>query len=98
MAAILGIDVAESKFDIALLRNGKFKSKSFENKQSGFESLVVWLKQHDVVALHACLEATGSYGDALARFLFEVGHIVSVVTFLRNSSSVRYSGFSIPPS
>lgn len=79
MTAILGIDVAKNKFDVALLRSGKYKSKSFENKQSGFESLAVWLKQHDVVALHSCLEATGSYGDALARYLFDAGHVVSVV-------------------
>jgi transposase len=79
MTAILGIDVAKNKFDVALLRSGKYKHKLFENKISGFESLVVWLKQHDVETLHACLEATGSYGDALARFMFDAGHIVSVV-------------------
>jgi len=79
MTAILGIDVAKNKFDIALLRSGTFKSKSFVNKLSGFESLVAWLKQHDVVMFHACMEATGSYGDALARFLFDGGHVVSVV-------------------
>lgn len=79
MTAILGIDVAKAKFDVALLRNGKYKSKSFANKSSGFESLVAWLKQHEVVTLHACLEATGSYGDTLARYLLEAGHVVSVV-------------------
>lgn len=79
MTAILGIDVAKNKFDIALLRNGKYKTRSFENKLPGFESLTAWLKQHDVATLHACLEATGSYGDALARFLFDTGHTVSVV-------------------
>lgn len=79
MTAILGIDVAKNKFDIALLRSGKYKTRSFENKPSGFESLTAWLKQHDVGTLHACLEATGSYGDALARFMFDAGHVVSVV-------------------
>ena len=79
MTAILGIDVAKNKFDVALLRSGKYKTKSLENKLSGFETLVAWLKQHDVVNFHVCLEATGSYGDALARFLFDAGHMVSVV-------------------
>ena len=79
MTAILGIDVAKNKFDAALLRNGKYKSKSFENNPSGFESLTAWLKQHDVVVFHACMEATGSYGDTLARFLFYAGQVVSVV-------------------
>lgn len=79
MTAILGIDVAKSKFDVALYRNGKYKTKSFENKQSGFEALATWLKQHDAASFHACMEATGSYGDVLARFLFESRHKVSVV-------------------
>ena len=79
MTAILGIDVAKNKFDVALLRNGKYKGKSFDNKLSGFEALAVWLKKHDVVTLHACLEATGTYGDALARFLLAAGQVVSVV-------------------
>ena len=35
-----------------------------------------WLADHSV---HACLEATGTYGDALARFLHANGHTVSVV-------------------
>lgn len=79
MTAILGIDVAKNKFDVALFRNGKYKSKSFENKPLGFETLVTWLNRHDVMSVHACMEATGTYGDALARFLFEAGHKVSVV-------------------
>ena len=79
MAAILGIDVAKNKFDVALFRNGKYKTKSFENKPLGFEALVTWLNRHDVMSVHACMEATGTYGDALARFLFEAGHKVSVV-------------------
>jgi transposase len=79
MTAILGIDVAKNKFDVALFRNSKYKNKSFENNMSGFETLVVWLQQQDVTSIHACMEATGSYGDSLARFLFEAGHKVSVV-------------------
>src|SRR5947207_573245 len=29
--------------------------------------------------MHACLEATGTYGDALATYLYEAGHVVSLV-------------------
>lgn len=79
MTAILGIDVAKKKFDVALFRNGKYKSKSFQNKQQGFEELTAWLKKHNEASVHACMEATGSYGDALAKFLFEAGQTVSVV-------------------
>lgn len=79
MTAILGIDIAKNTFKTALLRDDKYKSKSFDNKDSGFEALDAWLNRHKVVTLHACLEATGSYGDALARHLFDAGHAVSVI-------------------
>jgi len=79
MTAILGIDVAKNKFDVALYRNSKYKTKSFDNKPPGFEALADWLKLHNVTVVHACMEATGLYGDALARFLFEAGYKVSVV-------------------
>jgi len=79
LLAILGIDVAKNKFDVALFKNSKYKTKSFDNKPAGFASLAVWLKQHDVSTVHACMESTGTYGDCLARFLFESGHTVSVV-------------------
>ena len=79
MSAILGIDVAKSKFDVALYRDGKYKHKVFENNQSGFDALVVWLQQHNVSEVHACLEATGAYGEGVARYLFAAGHIVSVI-------------------
>jgi len=79
LLAVLGIDIAKNKFDVALFRNGKYKTKSFDNKPSGFVSLATWLKQHDATAVHACMEATSTYADGLARYLFDVGHTVSVV-------------------
>lgn len=79
MTTILGIDVAKNKFDVALYRSSKYKTKSFDNKPLGFGALIIWLKQHSVSSIHACMEATGSYGDALARFLFDAGHKVSIV-------------------
>jgi transposase len=36
-----------------------------------------------VSKLHACLEATGVYGEAIALFLHERGHLISVVNPLR---------------
>jgi transposase len=35
--------------------------------------------KHKALSIHACMEATGTYGDALATYLHEAGHIVSVV-------------------
>jgi transposase len=78
MKTVLGIDQAKKKFDVALLRNGKYKSKVFENNPAGFAALLAWLAQHGVDTVHACMEATSTYGEALARFLHEAGHSVSV--------------------
>jgi len=78
MKTVLGIDQAKKKFDVALLINGKYKSKVFENNSAGFSVLLTWLAKNDVETVHACMEATGTYGEALARFLYEADHSVSV--------------------
>jgi len=88
VVANLGIDVAKKKFDVALLKNEKYKSKSFDNKASGFIALLAWMKQREPGEIHVCLEATGGYGDQLAKFLFENGYTVSVV----NPSRVKAFG------
>lgn len=76
---ILGIDIAKHKFDVALLINNKYKNKVFDNNQAGFAALSDWLAQHQVTRVHACMEATGSYWEALATYLAGAQHEVSVV-------------------
>lgn len=88
--ANLGIDIAKNKFQAALLKNEKYKSKSFDNKLPGFIALLAWLKQREPGEVHICLEATGNYGDNLAKFLFENGYTVSVV----NPSRIKAFGQS----
>jgi transposase len=78
--AVLGIDIAKAKFDVALLTpDGKTRQKSCANTPAGFGDLTRWLARHGVTAVHAALEATGTYGDALALYLHEAGHVVSVL-------------------
>jgi transposase len=78
--APLGIDIAKVKFSVCLLLpNGKLKHKVFTNNQTGFAQLQAWLMQQSVTRVHACLEATGSYGEALALYLHEQKQLVSVV-------------------
>lgn len=80
MDAVLGIDIAKAKFAVALLRpDGKVLHKTCANTPAGFAELGAWLQRRPVTAVHACLEATGSYGEALAIWLHEHGHVVSVV-------------------
>ena len=79
MTAYLGIDIAKSKFDIALLQGNKYKFKILKNNNKGFEELCIWLEDKDIKALHVCLEATGAYGVALSYYLWDRGFMVSVV-------------------
>lgn len=80
---VLGIDVAKRKLDVALLINGKTFTRQFDNSPPGFKLLSGWLKSLHADRVHACLEATASYGDAIALFLHHAGHFVSVVNPFR---------------
>jgi transposase len=78
--AVLGIDIAKAKFDVALiLPDGKIRRKSCPNTPTGFADLTRWLEHHGAPVVHASLEATGTYGDALAHYLYDAGHVVSVL-------------------
>src|SRR5262245_63728154 len=80
MDAVLGIDIAKAKFVVALRTpEGKTRRKSCPNSPAGFEELGGWLTRQHVTRVHACLEATGPYGEALATWLYDAGHAVSVV-------------------
>ena len=76
---ILGIDVAKRKIDCYLIFENKSLANQFDNSPKGFQLLEAWLKSLHIAEVHACLEATGSYGDGVARFLHDQGHLVSVV-------------------
>lgn len=85
---ILGIDVAKQKFDVALFANEKIKHKTCKNSADGFEILSIWLEKQGVQKAHACMEATGNYGEDLAIYLHEAGHTVSIV------NPARIKGFA----
>jgi len=85
---ILGIDIAKQRVAVALLMDGKVKNKSFRNAPEGFEDLALWLGKLDIRQVHACLEATGNYGEALAIYLYEANHTVSII------NPARIKGFA----
>ncbi|HEX8979985.1 MAG TPA: IS110 family transposase [Parasulfuritortus sp.] len=92
MKPILGIDVAKAKLDVALrLPDGKFRSKVVENAPAGFATLSAWLAKHDVEALHVCMEATGTYWEAVAEYLCDAGFTVSVV----NPAQIKAFGSAV---
>ena len=76
----LGLDLAKLKFNACLVRaDGKLRHKVFANTAEGFAQLSEWLAGQGAGRAHACMEATGTYGDALATYLHEAGHTVSRV-------------------
>lgn len=87
-AAIVGIDISKRKFDVALLRGGKFKHKVFPNTASGHKAVISWLQKNQVEAAHLCMESTNIYGEALAEALHDTGYVVSIV------NPARIKGFA----
>jgi transposase len=78
--AVVGVDVAKAKLDIALkMPGGKWKNKVLANSAAGFAELRAWLAKHEVTCAHVCMEATGVYWERLAEDLADHGFAVSVV-------------------
>ena len=75
----LGIDISKELFDVCLTDGQETWSGQFDNQKQGFRQLSKWLKKRKVKQMHACLEATGRYGEALAFHLQQAGFDVSVV-------------------
>jgi transposase len=76
----LGIDISKRTFDACLIREGgKLRHRGFPNSPDGFAQLSAWLTKYKAGQVHACLEATGAYGEALSTYLHEAGHTVSVI-------------------
>jgi transposase len=77
--AYLGIDIAKDTFAACLLTGKRVAQGSFANSPAGLAKLDRWLKKRKIGPVHACLEATGRYGEAPAEHLHAAGHRVSVI-------------------
>jgi transposase len=81
MQPIVGIDVSKLKLDVCLIINDKPKFNIFQNTSEGFPKLLTWinLKCQDFEKPVFCMEATGSYMEEIAEFLYDNGFGVSIV-------------------
>lgn len=75
----LGIDVGKSDLHAALLQGERSSTKSVPNSEIGIKQLVTWLKNRKAKNVHACLESTGGWSEAVACALHDVGYLVSIV-------------------
>lgn len=99
MQPVIGVDVSKSKLDICLIfnenGNEKINFRVFGNNLEGFKKLVDWvnskLKRSEKPWF--CMEATGSYMEELAEFLYDSGFDVSVVNplLIKRSKSKLHS-------
>ncbi len=80
--AILGIDVAKLTLSVWLVTADvpieRGRHQSFANTPRGYERLSAWLHNQKVESVWACLEPTSTYHEALAEYLADAGHRVSV--------------------
>ncbi|MGA7094072.1 MAG: transposase [Candidatus Cybelea sp.] len=79
MASFLGIDLSKETFHAFLFSDRGEAKRVFPNTSKGFEQLTAWLMNRHAADVHICMEATGAYWEALAVYLHELKHRVSVV-------------------
>jgi len=80
MDAVLGIDIGKAKFHVTLrFGDGTRRRKACANSPAGCAELLTWMARHGAGRVHACLEATGAYGELLATTLVDAGHQVSIL-------------------
>lgn len=78
--AVLGIDVSKNDLHAALIGNDCRTAKhTFPNTARGLEQLLRWLANRKVEQVHACMEASGGWGEDAGIALAEHGYLVSIV-------------------
>lgn len=75
----MGIDVSKKELVVALISGDKISKNKFSNDWDGFKSLHQWLISKATNKITACMEATGSYGEKAADFLYNKGYDVSII-------------------
>ena len=93
-AGAVGIDVSKANFHACYLADSKARPQTgvFTADPAGHAKFLLWLDRVGTrQSLHLCLEETGCYGRALAAFLHQAGHHVSIV----NAALIKNYGRSL---
>lgn len=86
----VGVDVSKATLDAFVEVNGKPRHHQFVNAEHGFKDMLAWFRRWSVKDVHICMEATGSYWEKFATYIFNAGLMVSVV----NPSCIKRFGQS----
>ena len=84
----IGIDISKITFDVAIQSEGNYHSRCFNNELAGFSSLLTWVKSFKQTP-YFCLEATGIYGLALAKYLHAQNQKVIVANPIQTHAFAR---------
>ena len=76
---VIGLDVSKKSLDLCLRVGEKVHTRQVPNTAEGYEQMSAWMRQRGVSQAHVCLEATGTYSDGIALFVYQQGHQVSVL-------------------
>jgi len=68
---ILGIDVSKKELSVALLKDDRLIEKKVSNSKTGFKTLASFLIKNQADNAKCFLEATGSYSENIANFLYD---------------------------
>jgi len=80
MTGYVGIDVSKARLDVLLVRDDQREGQHFTNTPTGYAKLHGWLQRRlPSSQVQVCMEATGTYADGVATYLYEHGYRVSVV-------------------
>lgn len=81
ISATVGIDVSKDRLDVVLRQVEREQPRGYANSALGYSDLHRWLLGQGVAPqqTQVALEATGSYSDAVALYLYEQGYVVSVL-------------------
>jgi transposase len=88
----VAVDIAKETFDAGFEVADKRKKGHFKNALSGWKDFQKWLKKHGVKEVHLFLEATGRYGELLARWAHGLGWKVTLLNPLRTRRFAESEG------
>lgn len=89
----VGMDVSKHTLDVCLTGSPRQRTQ-VANTVVGFEHLPGWLSDHGLQQAHICLEATGTYSDAVTTWLIAHGYRVSVLNPARLAAFRASEGIS----
>jgi transposase len=84
----VGIDISKLSFDVAALVDSNYRSRHFNNDLAGFSALLKWVTSFKDTP-YFCLEATGIYGLALAKYLHSQKHNIAVVNPIKTHAFAK---------